>query len=163
MNVRNWSSLTVAMQISTKDLWEKFFILFFPSTENSMKGVTFSYRFKEGIWGKVVKTEWFEMNVRNWSSLTVAMQIRTKNLWEKFFILFFPSTENSMKGVTFSYRFKEGIWGKVVKTEWFEMNVRNWSSLTVAMQRKYWRKTCRKYFLNYFWLLRKILSFLAST
>ena len=30
------------------------------------------------------------------------------------------------------------------------MNVRNWSTFTVAMQMKYWRKTRRKYFFEFF-------------
>ena len=32
----------------------------------------------------------------------------------------------------------------LLKTELFELNVRNWSSLTVAMQMKQWRTICRK-------------------
>ena len=109
--------------------------------------VTFSYRLKEGIWVNLLKTQWSEMNVRNWSTLIVAMQLK---LWQttcrkKFWTIFSAFTKNFMKGLTFSYRFK-GSWVILIQIQWFKMKVRNWSSLTVAMQMKQWRRTFREYF-----------------
>ena len=57
------------------------------------------------------------MKLRNWSNLTVAMQIKhwLKTNRKDFQVVFLPFAENSVKRVTFSCQFKEGIWVKFVK------------------------------------------------
>ena len=77
------------------------------------------------------------MNVRNWSSLTVAMQMNNDaelvgNILKLFFTIYGKFHERT--------NFPVSIWrylSKICfKKQSSEMNVTNWSTLTVAMQMK---------------------------
>ena len=102
----------------------KDFQVFLTSTEISVKRVTFSYQFKEGISVKFVKNRmlWISREKFKYFDCSNAIEIMTKIFYESFLRSFLPFTENSMKGVTFSCRIKEVIWINFVKngTIWNE-------------------------------------------
>ena len=117
MNARNWSNLTVAMQLKwRRKTCTKGFQVFSPFAENSMKPVTLSFRLKKGIWIKIVENRkiWKEREKLKYFDRSNAKEMMTKNLYERCLSYFLPFTENSMKRVTFSCPFKEGIWKKLV-------------------------------------------------
>ena len=105
-----------AIEILTKILYGLFSRFFLPFTENSMKRVTISCPFKEGIWIKFVENRkiWKERKKLKYFDRSNANEMMTKNLYERCSSYFLPFTENSMKRVTFSCPFKEGIWKKLV-------------------------------------------------